>query len=134
MKKHIFIAWVLFFVLTLTSCQKAITGSEVYSFPEPTTSITVSFCAQGQETVFAIGSKENNENTSSVVSVIEWFYSLEMTVCDKLEAVEGAKSYIFYIKESDAFTYEDRGTKAYILMEDSCYKVKNPTNLPIGLN
>lgn len=134
MKKSIIIAWVLFCVLTLTSCQKAITGSEVYSFPEPTTSITVSFCSQGQEAIFVIDSRENNENTSSVVSVIEWFYSLQMTVCDKPEAVEGAKSYIFYVKESDAFTYEDRGTKAYILIGDSCYKVKNPTAPPIVLN
>ena len=51
MKKLITLVLALVCVLGLVGCnQKAVSASEVYSFPEPTTMITVSFYSQGEET------------------------------------------------------------------------------------
>ena len=55
MKKLITLVLALVCVLGLVGCnQKAVSASEVYSFPEPTTMITVSFYSQGEETAFEI--------------------------------------------------------------------------------
>ena len=58
MKKMIAMMLCLVLALSLVGCgQKAVSGSEVYSFPEPTTLITGTFYSQGQETTFEIGSE-----------------------------------------------------------------------------
>lgn len=121
-------------VLGLAGCQKAIKGSEVYSFPEPTTLITGTYYSQGQETVFEIGHEDYDPNDLSTNSVITWFYDLELIACDKPEAVEGAESYDFYVKGENAFTYEDRGSEAYIIIDSTYYAVTNPSNPPIVKN
>ena len=115
MKKLITLVLALVCVLGLVGCnQKAVSASEVYSFPEPTTMITVSFYSQGEETAFEIGSEEYDSNDLSTTPVINWFYDLKLTACDEPEAVEGLESYEFYVKGESAFTYEDRGSEAYI--------------------
>ena len=120
-------------VLGLVGCnQKAVSASEVYSFPEPTTMITVSFYSQGEETAFEIGSEEYDSNDLSTTPVINWFYDLKLTACDEPEAVEGSESYEFYVKGESAFTYEDRGSEAYIIIGGSYYKVSNPSAPPIN--
>ena len=54
MKKLITLVLALVCVLGLVGCnQKAVSASEVYSFPEPTTMITVSFYSQGEETAYS---------------------------------------------------------------------------------
>ena len=119
--------------LVLVGCnQKAVSASEVYSFPEPTTMITVSFYSQGEETAFEIGSEEYDSNDLSTTPVINWFYDLKLTACDEPEAVEGSESYEFYVKGESAFTYEDRGSEAYIIIGGSYYKVSNPSAPPIN--
>ena len=108
MKKLITLVLALVCVLGLVGCnQKAVSASEVYSFPEPTTMITVSFYSQGEETAFEIGSEEYDSNDLSTTPVINWFYDLKLTACDEPEAVEGSESYEFYVKGESAFTYED---------------------------
>ena len=63
MKKLITLVLALVCVLGLVGCkQKAVSASEVYSFPEPTTMITGSFYSQGEETAFEIGSEEYDSN------------------------------------------------------------------------
>lgn len=110
MKKLITLVLALVCVLGLVGCnQKAVSASEVYSFPEPTTMITVSFYSQGEETAFEIGSEEYDSNDLSTTPVINWFYDLKLTACDEPEAVEGSESYEFYVKGESAFTYEDIG-------------------------
>lgn len=37
----------VFFISALGCCQKAVTGAEVYSFPEPTTELAVTVYSQG---------------------------------------------------------------------------------------
>ena len=106
-------------------------SSNVYSFPEPTTLITGILYSQGQETAFEIGSEDYDPNDLSTVPVISWFYDLELTACDKPEAVEGAESYDFYVEGESAFTYEDRGSEAYIIIDSTYYAVKNPSKPPI---
>ena len=106
MKKLITLVLALVCVLGLVGCnQKAVSASEVYSFPEPTTMITVSFYSQGEETAFEIGSEEYDSNDLSTTPVINWFYDLKLTACDEPEAVEGSESYEFYVKGESAFTY-----------------------------
>ena len=133
MKKLITLVLALVCVLGLVGCnQKAVSASEVYSFPEPTTMITVSFYSQGEETAFEIGSEEYDSNDLSTTPVINWFYDLKLTACDAPEAVEGSESYDFYVKGENAFTYEDRGSEAYIITGGSYYKVSNPSAPPIN--
>ena len=133
MKKLITLVLALVCVLGLVGCnKKAVSASEVYSFPEPTTMITVSFYSQGEETAFEIGSEEYDSNDLSTTPVINWFYDLKLTACDEPEAVEGLESYEFYVKGESAFTYEDRGSEAYIIIGGSYYKVSNPSAPPIN--
>ena len=40
--------------------------------------------------------------------------------------------YEFYVKGESAFTYEDRGSEAYIIIGGSYYKVSNPSAPPIN--
>ena len=131
MKKSI--AFILIFVciLGLVGCQKTIQASEVYSFPEPTTQITGAFYSQGQETMFEIGSETYDPNDLSTLPVISWFYDLELTACDEPEAAEGAESYTFQVQGEDAFTYEDRGSEVYIIINSNYYEVNNPSTPPI---
>lgn len=68
----------------------------------------------------------------STNTVIKWFYDLELTACDEPEAVEGAESYDFYVKGENAFTYENRGSEAYIIIDSNYYKVSNPSTPPIN--
>lgn len=132
MKNAIPFVLALVCMLSLSACQKPLKGSEVYSFPEPTTLITGTFYSQGQETAFEIGSEDYDPNDLSTNSVIAWFYDLELTACDKPEAVEGAESYDFYVKGENAFTYEDGSKEAYIVIGDTYYKVSNPSAPPIN--
>ena len=131
MKKLIALVLVLVCVLSVAGCQKTISASEVYSFPEPTMLITGSFYSQGQETPFAIGSEEYDPNNLSTIPIISWFNALEMTACDEPEEAEGAESYTFMVDGKDAFTYEDRGSEAYIIIDSTYYEVSNPSPPPI---
>ena len=99
----------------------------MYLFPEPTILITGSFYSQGKETTFEIGSENYGPN-----DFISRFYDLELTACDEPEAVEGAESYTFKVAGKDAFTYEDRGSEAYIIIDSNYYKVSNPSTPPIN--
>lgn len=132
MKKVIALALALVCVLGLAGCQKTISVSEVYSFPEPTMLITGSFYSQGQEIKFEIGSEDYNPDDLTTNSVIKWFYDLDLTVCDEPEAAEGSEVYTFRVDGKDAFTYEDRGgNEAYIIIDETYYKVSNPSTPPI---
>ncbi len=133
MKKLITLFLTMVCVFGLTGCgQKTVNGSEVYSFPEPTTLLTGTFYSQGQETAFVIGSENSATNDLSVISVIDWFYDLKLTVCNEPEVVEGAEGYNIYVKGESAFTYEDRGSEAYIIIGGNYYKVSNPSAPPIN--
>lgn len=132
MKRYIALLLAIVCVLALAGCgQKAVSGSEVYSFPEPTTLITGTHFLQGQETAFEIGSEEYDPNDLSTTSVIAWFYGLKLTACDTPELVEGSESYDFYVKGESVFSYEDRGSEAYIIIGGNYYEVRNPSAPPI---
>lgn len=131
MKKYIALLFAFICVLPLAGCQKIISASELYSFPEPPGLITGSFYSQGQETEFEIGSEDYDPNDLSTIPVITWFYDLNLTACDEPEAVAGAEGYTFNVKGEEAFTYEDRGSEAYIIIDGSYYKVSNPSAPPI---
>ncbi len=133
MKKWITVLLTLVCVLYLIGCQKANSGSEVYAFPEPTTQIEVSFYSQGAVSEIAIGSEEYNPEDLSVIAVIEWFYNLELSPCEKPEDVEGGESYGFYVSDELVFSYQDRGNEAYIVVSGTWYKVKNPSVPPIDV-
>ena len=133
MKKIIAMVLCLVLALSLVGCgQKAVSGSEVYSFPEPTTLITGTFYSQGQETTFEIGSEDYDPNDLSTNSVIKWFYGLKLTACDEPELVDGAEVYDFYVKGEHAFYYENRGLEAYIIIGGNYYNVSNPSTPPIN--
>lgn len=131
MKKWIMVLVTLVCVMSLIGCQKTKSGSEVYAFPEPTAQIEVSFYSQGAVSDIVIGSEEYNPEDLSVVEVIEWFYGLELSPCEKPEDVEGGESYGFYVSDELVFSYQDRGSEAYIIISGTWYKVKNPSVPPI---
>ena len=127
MKKLITLVLEFVCILGLVSCQKTTSGKDVYSFPENTTMITGSFYSQGKETAFEVGSERYDPNDSSIADIIKWFYDLELTPCDEPEPVEGAESYIFFVKGKNVFSYEDRGSEAYIIIDGNYYKISNPS-------
>lgn len=131
-KKSVFVL-VLTLAFTLAGCvAKTIKGNEVYSFPEPTKQITGSFYSQGATNDFVIGTEEYNPDDLSVMSVIEWFYNLNLRKCEKPEDVEGGEYYSFEINGETVFGYQDRGgDEAYIIASNTWYKVKNPSVPPI---
>lgn len=87
---------------------------------------------RGATNDFVIGSEEYNPDDLSVMSVIEWFYNLELTACEKPEDVEGGEYYSFKINGETVFGYEGRGgDEAYIIVSNTWYKVKNPSVPPI---
>ena len=47
------------------------------------------------------------------------------------KAVSGSENYDFYVKGENAFTYEIRGSEAYIFIDGNYYKVSNPSTPPI---
>lgn len=133
MKNWITVIVIMVCILSLIGCQKAKSGSEVYAFPEPTAQIEVSFYSQGAVSDIVLGSEDYNPEDLSVVAVIEWFYGLELTPCEKAEDVEGGESYSFYVSDELVFSYQDRGSEAYIVVSGSWYKVKNPSVPPVDL-
>lgn len=132
MKNAIPFVLALVCMLSLSACQKPLKGSEVYSFPEPTTLITGTFYSQGQEIPFEIGSEDYDPKDLSTNEVIQWFYDLELTPCDEPEAVAGSEGYTFRVQGEDVFTYEDRRKEAYLILENTYYKVSNPSAPPIN--
>ena len=119
-------------LLGLVGCQKSVRGGDVYSFPEPTRQITGIIYSQGQENTFKIGPDHFDPDDLSVLPVVKWFHSLKLKACAKPDVVEGSVSYSFHVNDEEVFTYEDRGNKAYIIIEGNCYKVSNPSVPPIN--
>lgn len=125
MKKNPAIVLCFLLALLLVGCGKAVSGSDIYTFSEPTTQIIGSFYSQGQETPFQIATEDYS-------SIIKWFYDLKVTACDNPEEVEGTESYEFYVNGDNVFTYEDRGSESYIIIDGNYYKVSNPSIPPIA--
>ena len=131
MKNLATLIFVLACMIGLVGCQKTISASDVYAFPEPTVQITGSFYSQGTKSNFTIGSEEYNPDNLSVMSVLEWFYGLELRECEEPEPVEGNECYTFIVDGQPAFTYDNRGGKAFIVVNESWYEVENPSDPPI---
>lgn len=132
MKKLLTLLLLLLCVFGLAGCQKAIPGSAVYSFPEPSGQIKVTFRSPETETSFAVGPEDSGCGDASVLAVVRWFYDLKLTACDLPEGTETAQQYEFYVKGAPAFIYEERGGSTYLIIDESCYKVKNPSDPPIN--
>ena len=116
---------------SLAGCGKTISGAEVYSFPEPTIQIAVSYFSQGTVLEYTIGSEQSEANSCSTQAVTDWFYKLELEECEKPEDVEGNSAYSFSVDGENAFYYDDRGSTAFVNAADKYYEVKNPSAPPI---
>lgn len=116
----------VFFISALGCCQKAVTGAEVYSFPEPTTELTVTVYSQGKESTRTI------DDSATISSVIDWFNGLRVIPSDPPQEAEGGTSYDFTINGETAFTYLDYGGSVYLVVEGCfSYQVKNPLTPPL---
>ena len=131
MKKLTVWMFVSVWIFWMAGCQRTIRASDVYTFSEAATQITGSFYSQGTKSNFTIGSEEYNPNNLSVMSVLEWFYGLELRECEEPEPVEGNECYTFIVDGQPAFTYDNRGGKAFIVVNESWYEVENPSDPPI---
>lgn len=120
----------------MSGCQNAaqntVGAADIYSFPEPAQNITVTYRSQGVEQTFEIGAEEYDVNDLSTVSVINWFYGLELRECEEPEPVEGDESYSIAPGGLPEVTYVDRGSTAYISVDGLWYEVTNPSDPPIG--
>ena len=134
MKKYIIFALALACILHIgiAGCQKTTSGSDIYAFPERTAQIKCTVYSQGAEKEFVLGSDEHNPHGLSVMPVIAWYYGLKLISCDKPEDVGGAEHYTFTVNGASVFSYEDRGSEAYIIVSDTWYKVNNPSAPPLA--
>lgn len=124
MKQQIVSVALLIGMLALVGCEKENRDIEVYSFPKEISQITCSFYSQGKENILEI-------EPTDFDAISKWFCNLELTACDEPEAVEGGEAYCFMVNGKDAFDYEDRGGKSYIISGKNSYKVSNPSIPPI---
>ena len=118
-------------VLGMAGCQKTLSPGDVYAFPEPTAEIRVSICSQGAERRLVMGSGEPSPDRQPAMDVIEWFEALELRECEEPEPAEGSESCVFTVNGQPAFTYEDRGSAAFIAADDRWYAVEHPSAPPV---
>lgn len=130
MKKITAVLLILLCFTSLAGCSST-SSKDVYSFPEPTKEIRVVKASEGEETEFVIGSENYDAKDLSVIPVMEWFYGLDLKECERPESVEGSECYTFTVDGQSAFTYENRGDKAHIIVDSKWYEVKNPSVPPI---
>ncbi|MBQ4347511.1 MAG: hypothetical protein IJC39_03605 [Firmicutes bacterium] len=129
MKKFMMIT-LLIFILGASGCNSKTYHEPVYSFPEPTVQIHVSHISQGKETKFTIGPETYDPDNTSVIPVMEWFYSLELKECKEPEVVEGNELYSFSVDGKPAFSYDHRGNEAFVIVNNIWYRVENQTPPP----
>ena len=132
MKKLTVWMFVSVWIFWMAGCQRTIRASDVYTFSEAATQITGSFYTQGPEGNFAIGLYEDHPDDLSAIPVIAWFYGLELRECEEPEPVEGNASYSFLVDGQPAFTYDSRGSEAFLVVNDRWYAVANPSDPPVG--
>ena len=131
MKKLVGLIAVLACILGISGCQKTVDASTVYEFPEPTIQIEGSFCSQGIERTFVIGPEEYDPDHVYTVPVIGWFNGLELRECEQPQPAEGEDCYDFSPDGRPGFTYVDRGSEAFLIVDDKWYKVTNPSDPPL---
>lgn len=131
MKKLVGLIAALACILGMTGCQKTVDASTVYEFPEPTIQIEGSFCSQGIERTFVIGPEEYDPDYVYTEPVIGWFNGLELRECEEPQPAEGEDRYDFSPDGRPGFTYVDRGSEAFLIVDDKWYKVTNPSDPPL---
>ena len=131
MKKLVGLIAALACIWGMTGCQKTVPASSVYEFPEPTTQIEGSFCSQGIQRTFVVGPEEYDPDYVYTVPVIGWFYGLELQECQEPQSAEGEDCYDFSPDGRPGFTYVDRGSEAFLIVDDKWYKVTNPSDPPL---
>ena len=117
MKKLMALIAALTCILGLTGCQKTVDASTVYEFPEPTIQISGSFCSQGIQRTFVIGPEEYDPDCVCTAPVMEWFHGLEVRECEEPQPVEGDAYYEFSPDGRPGFTYVDRGSEAFLIVD-----------------
>ena len=118
-------------ILGLTGCQKTVDASTVYEFPEPTIQISGSFCSQGIQRTFVIGPEEYDPDCVCTAPVMSWLNGLEVRECEEPQPVEGDAYYEFSPDGRPGFTYVDRGSEAFLIVDGTWYQVTNPSAPPL---
>lgn len=129
MKKLMAVIAALICVWGMTGCEKTVDAAAVYGFPEPTMQIEGTFCSQGMEQAFVIGSEDPDH--AYTAPVISWFYGLKLRECEEPQPEEGAESYDFSPDGRPGFTYVDRGSEAFLIVDNKWYEVTNPSDPPL---
>ena len=115
----------------MTGCQQTVDASTVYAFPEPTIQIKGSFFSQGIEQTFVIGAEEYDPDNPHTLPVIGWFSGLELRECEEPEPAEGEEHYYISPDGRPGFTYVDRGSEAFLIVDNKWYEVTNPSDPPL---
>ncbi len=120
------LGWALVLILALTGCAERITGEDVYAFPDSVSEITVHGYGMGRMTSCVLREEED------ILPVLRWYEALELQPMDAApEAAEGNQAWEFTVNGEAAFTYDDRGGEAYLVMGDKTYRVRNPAQPPV---
>lgn len=123
MKKLLVFAVVAMLTLSLTACQKTVSGLDVCTFPEESDEIKCQVYSGGTEKEYVINA-----------DVIEWYYNLKLNARDQPEDVDGAEAYSFEVNSEMVITYQSRGSdEAYIIRNGNWYKVTNPSTPPLDI-
>ncbi len=125
MKKSIIVLCILF-LLVITGCT-ASNHDEIYIFPTPLAEITITRYAAGTATVFTVTEK------AELQAILDWYDALSLHQTDTEPAlVEGNIGYEITANGTYAFTYDNRGTEAYLYVQDDIYTVEVPTEPPVA--
>lgn len=105
-------------ILCFCGCRRALSGAELYRFPESDAQISVFYagCGETSRIVF-------NADTPSADQLTAWFYGLSLRPCEAPEDAEGMESYSISVNNTPVFTYQDRGSDSYLLLQNVWYQI-----------
>ncbi len=100
-------------------------AENVYEFPQNVSEIVVKQFNGGGIDTYRIEDKDD------IISIVNWYNDLELEkVNEKVEDVIGGEGFVFEIDEQSGFRYRDDGSKAYVIVNNIFYQVKNPSSPP----
>lgn len=118
----VFLALALFFF----GCGKPMSGDTVYRFPDPVTEVAVTCYGGGEVAEVTL------DVPDALRAVADWYVGLRLVALGKApEEAEGSTGYTFAVNGAEAFSYDDRGREAYLLVNGAWYAVQNPSAPPV---
>ncbi|MBS6397350.1 MAG: hypothetical protein KH452_09420 [Clostridiales bacterium] len=131
MKKYIVIIIANVCMLSMSGCQKTVSGSDVFSMPGEISKVEISGYYDGSVINAGDFVVENFNELATWLSNLSLQHRTFADGKTPSETQSGGDSYIFTINNDVlTFTYADGGTTEYIVYNEEWYEVLNPSELP----